>query len=196
MDDLPSADKAYKARFVLSVHDIWRSTDKDSLDSFPRRLAPRLLKLYCSSAWLQFQAVWPSGLWCHLIFSVSSIWVETPWLSVCCVCAREAGTSPPSAVCPRSISCPLFQTHLSNSSSSVRNVPLYPVKQTETPCCGPKYGTWRLCPARQNTHLELSTSACLAFKELSSEDLETKVFLCMHLSWNGKPHGQGLMHFY
>lgn len=47
MCDLPFADNAYKACIVHSDHDIWRFTDTDTVPTFPRRLVPGLLELYC-----------------------------------------------------------------------------------------------------------------------------------------------------
>lgn len=47
----------------------------------------------------------------------------------------------------------------------------------------PGYGTWRLCPARQNTHLEFSTHACIHAGLLKTTNM------CMNHSRNGKQHG-------
>lgn len=151
MCDLPSADNAYKACIVRSERDIWSFTDTDTVDSFPRRSVPRLYELYCCSGSLRFQAVWPSPLWCHLIFFLLVLFSAD-----CLDCVKPRRPLPHRSV-HVPLAAPCFQTHLSNSSSRVRNASLYRVSKQRRHfflrvLSAQSMGLW-LRPTRQNTHL-------------------------------------------
>lgn len=68
-------------------------------------------------------------------------------------------------------------------------IPLSKQRRHVVPCLKrPWYGTWRSCPARQNTHLEFNTRACMCAGLLRSFPQRTQRQTCV-CAWIGKPHG-------